>query len=448
MDGLKYRGNNNFNGTDILNITTKDNGNFGEGENLTDSKTVEITVNAANDGPINTFPQTQIVSEDNDLVFSDNNQNTISVSDIDAGEGTGNIKVILAVTQGKLTLGQTTGLTSIQGDKSNSITVEGNQSDINNALQGLTYRGNEDFNGEDTLTITTQDLGNTGTPGELTKKDTVKIQVSAVNDAPVNRIPQNQTVDEDTDLALTGDNAIKISDVDAEKGNNTVQVELSVAKGILTLSNTENIIIDPENANGTSTVIFLASVANANIALDSLVYRGNLNANGKDTLTVTTSDLGNTGTGGTLIDTDSFEITINPVNDDPINTVPDEQTVNEDVQLVFSSETNNSITIKDVDVVEGDGRVEVKLSVENGTLTLSDTSDLTISSGDGVSDAEITFSGTVDKVNQALDGLIYQGNQNINSGANGDDTLTIITSDLGNTGSGNILTDTDTVKIN
>jgi large repetitive protein len=51
----------------------------------------------------------------------------------------------------------------------------------------------------------------------------------------------------------------------------------------------------------------------------------------------------------------------------------------------------------------------VTLSVEHGTLTLSDTTGLTFSVGDGSGDATLVFSGSLDDVNAALATLSYQG---------------------------------------
>ncbi|BDA75224.1 hypothetical protein CAL7716_093900 [Calothrix sp. PCC 7716] len=446
LDGLAYRGNLNYNGADTLSINTSDLGNKGEGGVLLDSKTVAINVTAVNDAPVNIVPGQQTVKEDENLVFNSANKNAISVSDIDIPVNAGDIQVVLSVTEGKLTLGQITGL-NVQGNNTNSVTLKGTQTNINNALEGLTYLGNQDFNSDDILKIVTSDLANVGLGGELRKEDTVQIKITAVNDAPETIVPTSQSINEDTDLALTGANAIKVKDLDAGEGTGEVEVKLSVGKGILTLQKTDSLTFDATNGDGKSNVIFRGKIADINIALDSLVYRGNLNANGAETLTVTTSDLGNTGIGGVLTDTKSTQITINPVNDDPINTVPTQQTVDEDVKLVFDAANKNAISIVDVDAVEGTGRVEVKLSVGKGLLTLSNTSDLTFTEGDGVSDSKLTFTGTVDKINQALNGLLYLGNQDSNSIGNNDDTLTIITSDLGNTGIGGIKTDTDTVTI-
>ena len=71
------------------------------------------------------------------------------------------------------------------------MTFSGTLADINTALSGLTYRGNLNVSGTDTLTITTNNEGNNGTDpgtsGDGTSEediDTVTITVNAVNDAP------------------------------------------------------------------------------------------------------------------------------------------------------------------------------------------------------------------------------------------------------------------------
>ena len=100
----------------------------------------------------------------------------------------------------------------------------GTVANVNAAINNLTYKGAENFNGTETLTILTSDLGATGTPGPLTDQDTVAITVSAVNDAPENTVPGGQTVNEDTDLTIGG---ISVADTEAT----TVQVTLSVDEG-------------------------------------------------------------------------------------------------------------------------------------------------------------------------------------------------------------------------
>jgi hypothetical protein len=57
------------------------------------------------------------------------------------------------------------------------MTFKGTLSAINAALGTLSYLGNLDFAGADTLTVVTNDLGNRGSGGARTDTDTVAIQV-------------------------------------------------------------------------------------------------------------------------------------------------------------------------------------------------------------------------------------------------------------------------------
>ena len=161
-----------------------------DGQGASDFENVTVTVVAVNDAPVNTKPGAQTVNEDTNLTFSAANGNLISVADVDIVGG--NLTVTLTVSNGTLTLSQSTGLSFAVGGGINNTTMTftGTATNINAALNGVTYRGNANFNGGDTLTITTNDNGNTGsdpgTSGTGTTEedqDTVAITVSAVNDS-------------------------------------------------------------------------------------------------------------------------------------------------------------------------------------------------------------------------------------------------------------------------
>ena len=87
----------------------------------------------------------------------------------------------------------------------------------------------------------------------------VTINVAAVNDAPVNNVPGAQTVNEDTNLVLTGGNAISISDVDANGNSETVT--LSVASGALTLNGIAGLSFSVGDGTADSTMTFSGTVA-------------------------------------------------------------------------------------------------------------------------------------------------------------------------------------------
>lgn len=140
--------------------------------------------NNANDAPIHSLPGSQLVNEDNSLVFGVANGNAIGISDADAGNNT--IQTTLSVVHGTLTLGSTSGITITSGaNNSSSLTLQGSQTEISQALEGLTYQGNLHYNGSDTLTMTTNDLGSFGSGGARITTDILAITVNSVNDAPV-----------------------------------------------------------------------------------------------------------------------------------------------------------------------------------------------------------------------------------------------------------------------
>ena len=102
------------------------------------------------------------------------------------------------------------------------MTITGTAAAINAALAGLSYQGNLNFNGADTLSVATAD-------GPRTDTDTVAITVNPVNDAPVNTVPGAQTVNEDTALPIAG---MSVADVDSTSLTTT----LSVTSGILNVT--------------------------------------------------------------------------------------------------------------------------------------------------------------------------------------------------------------------
>lgn len=131
---------------------------------------VSITTNSS------LSPQT--VNEDTSLAI-----HGLKIIDVDAGSN--NITVNLSVSNGQLSVNNTVtgGLAAanITGNKSSSVTLTGTLSQINTTLanaSGLSYRGNPHFNGTDTLTLTTNDGGSSGTGGIQSNTKTVTINVN------------------------------------------------------------------------------------------------------------------------------------------------------------------------------------------------------------------------------------------------------------------------------
>ncbi|WP_421284918.1 retention module-containing protein [Aeromonas veronii] len=294
---------NDANGALDLKITAQslDNGALGPEVN----GTIHVEVSPVNDAPINVMPTTpQVAQEDQPFVI-----HGLQVKDVDAGNSP--IKITLSVEHGTLTLPAGSGVTVV-GNGTGSLVLTGTLADLNALLSGgVTYQGNSDFYGNDALTMVTNDQGNTGSGGALSDTDVLPIEVQPVNDAPVNQLPGSMTVKEDGSLSLSG---VSVKDVDA--GSAPVSMVLRVEHGVLTLLGATGAVM--VQGAGTSEITLVGSLADLNQLLASnLHYEPAKDFWGEDTLTVTTSDQGNTGAGGPLSDTDQVTITVTPEPDMP-----------------------------------------------------------------------------------------------------------------------------------
>ncbi|MFM5397494.1 retention module-containing protein [Aeromonas veronii] len=298
---------NDANGALDLKITAQslDNGALGPEVN----GSIHVDVSPVNDAPINVLPTIpQVAQEDQPFVI-----HGLQVKDVDAGNSP--IKITLSVEHGTLTLPAGSGVTVV-GNGTGSLVLTGTLADLNALLSGgVTYQGNSDFYGNDALTMVTNDQGNTGSGGALSDTDVLPIEVQPVNDAPVNQLPGSMTVKEDGSLSLSG---VSVKDVDA--GSAPVSMVLRVEHGVLTLLGATGAVM--VQGAGTSEITLVGSLADLNQLLASnLHYEPAKDFWGEDTLTVTTSDQGNTGAGGPLSDTDQVTITVTPEPDMPGLTV-------------------------------------------------------------------------------------------------------------------------------
>lgn len=298
---------NDANGALDLKITAQslDNGALGPEVN----GTIHVDVSPVNDAPISVLPTTPLVAEE-DQPYTIHG---LQVKDVDAGSSP--IEVRLSVEHGTLNLVAGSGVT-VTGNGSGMLVLSGPLDAINALLSGgVIYQGEQDFNGQDQLTMVTNDLGNSGSGGALSDTDVVAIEVQPVNDAPVNQLPGSMTVKEDGSLSLSG---VSVKDVDA--GSAPVSMVLRVEHGVLTLLGATGAVV--VQGAGTSEISLVGSLADLNQLLaSSLHYEPAKDFWGQDTLTVTTSDQGNSGAGGAKSDTDQVAITVAPEPDMPSLTV-------------------------------------------------------------------------------------------------------------------------------
>ncbi|WP_426595896.1 Ig-like domain-containing protein [Pectobacterium brasiliense] len=307
------------------------------------------------------------------------------------------------------------------------------------AIDGITYRNTSENPTGPARTVTLMsisDNGGTSNGGVDTTALSIvsTITVVAVNDSPTISAPASITVTEDLAKAITG---ISFADVDADSNN--VTVTLSVGSGVLNASGVGVGVV----GNGTSSLTLTGSIAtiNAYIAGSNVLFNPASNATGNVTLTIGIDDGGNSGSGGAKTASGTVTLSIDAVNDAPVNGVPTTQAVQQDGSLVFNTANGNLISVSDVDI--GGNTMQVTLTATNGLLTLSSFSGLVFSVGSGTGDSTMTFQGSLTDINNALNGLTFTPT----SGYNGSASIQMVSNDLGSSGSGGAQTDTDTIAI-
>ncbi len=398
--------------------------------------TITFNVTAVNDAPVNSVPATQSTLPNTAKVFSTGNGNLISVSDVDAGAAS--VQAQLVSVNGATTLSTVTGLSFSVGDGTAdaTMTFTGTTTAVNTALAGLSFNPTAAFSGTASLQIVTSDQGSAGTGGTLTDSDTITINVSG---RPITAATLANLAYTENAAAVALDAGITVTDPDSNITGATVSMTTNYVNGQDTLAVTNQLgITGAWNAgtgvltlSGTTTPAsyqtVMRTITYVNSSQDPATSNRNVNFVVSDAI-----GAGNTST---------RQVAVTAVNDAPVNSVPAGQSTNLNAPEVFSSGNGSLISVGDVDATT----VQVQLVSTNGATTLFGTmpGSLTFSVGDGTADATMTFTGTIANVNTALNGLSF----NPTTGFTGAASLQVVTSDLGATGTGGTLTDSDTVAI-
>jgi photosystem II stability/assembly factor-like uncharacterized protein len=262
---------------------------------------------------------------------------------------------------------------------------------------------------------------------------------SPSSDAPTVGVPLNQTVPENGFVATsltfsslnTPPNPITLFNIDAP--GDVVTAVFSTTNGTLSVAgiagNGSSSMIFGDGGtvtitgSGSSTLTLTGTVADITQVLSGAAAQGGSPAiagltfvptvdyNGPASITISVTDplLGNGGLTGTGV----VNIQVTAVNQPPIINVPAGQSVveNSPNPLVFSAATGNAITITDPDDNGGVETVTIntlnQAGVVTGTVTLTPVAGITYSQGNGIADSQLTFSGTLQNINAALDGMQF-----------------------------------------
>ncbi|MEH2413106.1 DUF4347 domain-containing protein [Nostoc sp.] len=405
LNNLVFNPTTGFSGAASIQIQTSD-GSFSDGD------TISITVNAINnDAPTVAAPAAIAITEDVASALTG-----IVFADIDAESG--DESATFTVGAGILAATSANGVTV--GGTATNLTLNGTIAAINSFITGnkLTYTTPLNATSAQTLGVSINDGGNTGSGGALTSAVTnVALNVTAVNDPPTVTAPAAIATTEDVASALTG---IVFADVDA--GSGAVTATLTVGAGTLAASTGSGVTV-----GGTATNLTLSgtiTAINSFIAGNSLTYTTALNATAAQTLSVSINDGGNTGSGGAQTSAvTNVALNVTAVNDPPTVTAPAAIATTEDVASALTG-----IVFADVDA--GSGAVTATLTVGAGTLAASTGSGVTV----GGTATNLTLSGTITAINSFIAGNSLTYTTALNATAA--QTLSVSINDGGNTGSG------------
>ncbi|HEY0311187.1 MAG TPA: tandem-95 repeat protein [Allosphingosinicella sp.] len=195
------------NGTSAASFTfqVQDDGGTANGGVDTDQSpnTITFDINAVNDAPAYSGATAGSGLEEGTISFSSAGLNTIVITDVD---GSAPYTATLTVGHGTIAL-TASGAALVSNSGTDTVTVTGTLADVNATLDGLVYAAEENFNGTDTLHISTKDSDGTALGGSDTGTIDIPLTVAPINDAPtvVNGTTATATtIAEDTPSA-TGD---------------------------------------------------------------------------------------------------------------------------------------------------------------------------------------------------------------------------------------------------
>src|SRR6185503_2003101 len=378
----------NQSGTTTITVTvTATNGR-------TATDTFDLTVNAVNDPPSGT---------DNTVSTAEETAYTFTAADFgftDPNDTPPNTLLAVKIT----TL---PGLGTLTND---NVPVNAGDfipvADINGGL--LKFTPAADGNGTPYTTFTFQVQDNGGSPDLDPTPNTMTINVTGVNDAPVNTVPGPQSTTEDTPKVFSAANLNQISVADVDAGANPVKITLTATNGTITLSTTAGLVFITGDGTADATMMFTGTLTAVNTALNGMSFTPTPDFNGAASLQIVSDDQGNSGSGGPLTDSDTVNITVNAANDPPVVTTSAGNTSYNENAAPTAIDTG--LTVTDVDSAN---LVGATVAITSGFVSAQDTLGFTNQNGingsynSGTGVLTLTGSSSVANYQTALRSVTY-----------------------------------------
>ncbi len=365
---------------------------------------------AANLPPVISAPAVITVTEDVATSLTG-----VSVADPDAGSG----MLTLTFTVGAGTFNNPGCASVTSGGSAAARTLTGSLGNLSACLGAgsLRYTTATDATASVNMTVTASDNGNTGSGGAQGDSESVTINVTAVNDAPVNSVPASIAITEDVATPLVG-----LSFADVDIGAGFLQVTLSVPGGSVDALTCSGVGV----AGSATSRRFTGSLAQINACFAGANrprYTTAPNATANVQMTVSSTDNGNTGTGGFGNDSDAVTLTIAAVNDAPVVTLPAGIPIQVPGTLPL-----RGIQIADIDA--GAGTLRLTLSAPIGSMNATASGGVAVT---GSGTGSVVLIGTL----ATLAGFLAADQVTYTAGGN--TILTATLNDQGNSGSGGAL---------
>jgi CSLREA domain-containing protein len=261
----------NANGSATITLVAKDDGGTANGgQDTSAAQTFNITVTPVNDPP---------VAQDQSVTTSEDTSRFISFT---ANDVEGN----------SLTF------TVLSNPSHGTLTGSGSS---------RTYTPALNYVGADSFTFKATD-----SLGADSQTATISINVTAVNDPPLNTVPASQATDQNTTLVFSSANANAISVADVDAGTDPLRVTLTATNGTLTLAGTNGLTFSNGDGTDDATMTFAGTITDLNAALNGLAFKPTTGFSGAASLQISTNDQGFNGSGGARTDTDFVNITVRP----------------------------------------------------------------------------------------------------------------------------------------
>ncbi|MEP3479784.1 MAG: cadherin domain-containing protein [Fuerstiella sp.] len=353
------------------------------------TSTFQVTVDGVNDKPVVSGPTSASTAEETDVVFE--GASVISVSDIDA-TASDVLELTLVASNGTLILGNGAVVT-VTSNLGNVIVIEGTLTNLNAAIDGLTFRPTENFSGAASISISLSDEGNNGSGGTQTDGHVISVNVTNTNDAPVLNLASGSVSYTENGTGTLIDVTATLTDADAtDFDTGTLTASVSVAA----TASDRLVVLDEGTGLGQ------VNVVGSSILIDGVEVGTFAGGSGTTDLVVTFDSDANS----TAVQRVARRIAFANVSDDPDTTT---RTVS---MRVTDGDSGTS------DLVSR----QVTITAENDAPVLPDGVTLTLSEGNAVAPLYNTLFSDVDTTN--FDGGVLTAT--LISGTDGTETHSLV----------------------